>query len=92
MTQKFTVARNMSANAPSNVTPGHGSGGLRYNGRGVLFIPINMLAFRSLRRDQINDASALVNLARNFGGSIGIAFASTLVTRREQFHQSRLVE
>ena len=47
-----------------------------------LFIPINTLAFRSLRRDQINDASALVNLARNFGGSIGIAFASTLVTRR----------
>ena len=57
-----------------------------------LFIPINTLAFRSLRRDQTNDASALVNLARNFGGSIGIAFASTLVTRRSQFHQSRLVE
>ena len=61
-------------------------------GIALLFIPINTLAFRSLRRDQINDASALVNLARNFGGSIGIAFASTLVTRREQFHQSRLVE
>jgi len=57
-----------------------------------LFIPINTLAFRSILRNQTNDASALVNLARNFGGSIGIAFASTLVTRRSQFHQSRLVE
>ncbi len=61
-------------------------------GIAFLFIPINTLAFRSLRRDQTNDASALVNLARNFGGSIGIAFASTLITRRSQFHQSRLVE
>jgi len=57
-----------------------------------LFIPINTIAFRSVRPHQINDASALVNLARNFGGSIGISFASTLITRREQFHQSRLVE
>jgi DHA2 family multidrug resistance protein len=57
-----------------------------------LFIPINTLAFRDIPRDQTNDASALINLARNFGGSIGIAFASTLLTRREQFHQSRLVE
>jgi DHA2 family multidrug resistance protein len=57
-----------------------------------LFIPINTLAFRDIPRDKTNNASALINLARNFGGSIGIAFASTLLTRREQFHQSRLVE
>jgi DHA2 family multidrug resistance protein len=57
-----------------------------------LFIPINTLAFRDIPRDKTNDASALINLARNFGGSIGIAFASTLLTRREPFHQSRLVE
>ncbi len=61
-------------------------------GIAFLFIPINTAAFRSLRREETNDASALVNLARNFGGSIGIAFASTLVTRRSQFHQARLVE
>ena len=57
-----------------------------------LFVPINSLAFRDIPRDKTNSASALINLARNFGGSIGIAFASTLLTRREQFHQSRLVE
>jgi len=56
-----------------------------------LFIPINTLAFRDVPRDKTNNASALINLARNFGGSIGISVASTLLTRREQFHQSRIV-
>jgi DHA2 family multidrug resistance protein len=57
-----------------------------------LFIPINVMAFRDVPRSKTNNASALINLARNFGGSIGISVASTMLTRREQFHQSRLVE
>ena len=57
-----------------------------------LFVPLNAMAFRSIPPVKTNSASALINLARNFGGSIGISFASTLITRREQFHQSRLVE
>ena len=61
-------------------------------GLAFLFLPINTLGFRDVPPDRTNYASALVNLARNFGGSIGISFASTLVTRRAQFHQSRLVE
>lgn len=57
-----------------------------------LFLPINQMAFRDIPPEKTNNASALINLARNFGGSIGIAFASTLLTRRAQFHQSRIVE
>jgi DHA2 family multidrug resistance protein len=57
-----------------------------------LFVPINTLAFRDIPPEKTNNASALINLARNFGGSIGISFMSTLVTRRAQFHQSRIVE
>lgn len=57
-----------------------------------LFVPINAIAFRGIPPNKTNNASALINLARNFGGSIGISFAATLLTRREQFHQSRLVE
>jgi len=59
---------------------------------GFLFVPLNTMAFRGIEPAQTNNASALINLARNFGGSIGISFASTFLTRREQFHQSRLVE
>jgi MFS transporter, DHA2 family, multidrug resistance protein len=57
-----------------------------------LFVPINTLAFRCVAPEKTNNASALINLARNLGGSIGISLMSTLLTRREQFHQSRLVE
>jgi DHA2 family multidrug resistance protein len=57
-----------------------------------LFVPLNTMAFRGIPPEKTNNASALINLARNFGGSIGISFAATLLTRREQFHQSRLVE
>jgi DHA2 family multidrug resistance protein len=61
-------------------------------GLAFLFVPINTLAFRDVPPEKTNNASALVNLARNLGGSIGISVMSTLLTRREQFHQSRLVE
>ena len=37
-------------------------------------------------------ASALINAARNTGGSIGVSLASNLLNHREQFHQSRLIE
>ena len=50
------------------------------------------MAFRRITPDKTNNASALINLARNFGGSIGISLTSTMLTRREQFHQSRLTE
>lgn len=59
---------------------------------GFVFIPINTLLFRNMPPDKINNAAALINLARNFAGSVGVALLSTALTRREQFHQSRLVE
>ncbi len=59
---------------------------------GLLFLPINALGFRNQPPEKTTYASSLINLARNFGGSIGVSVASTLVVRRLQFHQSRLVE
>ena len=35
-------------------------------------------------------ASALLNAARNTGGSIGVSLASNVLAHREQFHQSSL--
>jgi|GEM_PF-6555237 len=35
-------------------------------------------------------ASSLTNLFRNWGGSLGIAFVTTAIDRRETFHQSVL--
>ena len=57
-----------------------------------LFIPINTVAYDGLPPNKTNQASALMNVARNLGGSIGISLANVALVQREQFHQSRLVE
>jgi DHA2 family multidrug resistance protein len=40
----------------------------------------------------MGNATAIFNLLRNLGGSFGVAFVTTLLARREQFHQFRLAE
>ncbi len=57
-----------------------------------LFVPINAQAYVGLKPREFNQASALLNVARNLGGSIGISAAQAIIEQREQFHQSRIVE
>jgi MFS transporter, DHA2 family, multidrug resistance protein len=59
-------------------------------GYGCFFVPVNVIAYSQLRPDQNNKASSLTNLFRNWGGSFGIAFITTAVERRHEFHQSNL--
>jgi MFS transporter, DHA2 family, multidrug resistance protein len=61
-------------------------------GLSFLFVPINTAAYAFLPREKNNAASGLMNLARNIGGSIGISFVTTMLARRAQVHQVRLVE
>jgi DHA2 family multidrug resistance protein len=58
----------------------------------MVFIPIITASYDGLKKSQTDMASALLNAARNSGGSIGISLASNVLAHREQFHQSRLVE
>ena len=57
-----------------------------------LFIPVTAVSYIGLPPDKSGEASSLINVARNLGGSIGVAMAQTLLARREQFHQTRLAE
>ena len=57
-----------------------------------LFIPINSIALVGVPPDRNNEASALINLMRNLGGSVGISYTTTLLAYREQFHHVRLAE
>jgi DHA2 family multidrug resistance protein len=57
-----------------------------------MFIPINTVAYDGLPPNKTNQASALMNVARNLGGSIGISTANVVLTQRTQLHQARLVE
>jgi DHA2 family multidrug resistance protein len=59
-------------------------------GLAFLFVPINSTAFSAVPKEKIGAASGLFNLARNVGGSSGIAIATTLLARRSQFHQQVL--
>lgn len=61
-------------------------------GFGLLMVPITSVAYAGVPQDKSGDASALINLSRNIGGSFGIAFVQTWLVRRSQVHQSRLVE
>jgi MFS transporter, DHA2 family, multidrug resistance protein len=60
-------------------------------GLAFLFVPISATAFASIPRERTSYATGLFNLARNIGGSSGIATATTMLARRAQFHQSVLV-
>jgi len=57
-----------------------------------LFIPINTLVYAGVAPEKNNSVSGIVNLSRNMGGDIGIAFVTTLITRRSQSHQGTLVD
>jgi DHA2 family multidrug resistance protein len=61
-------------------------------GLGFLFVPINVMAFNFIPREKTNNASGLINLARNVGGSIGISAVTTMQSRLSQKHQGMLVE
>jgi DHA2 family multidrug resistance protein len=61
-------------------------------GMPFMFIPINSIAYAELPPQKTNEGSALINVARNLGGSVGVSLAATELARRSQFHQSRLTE
>jgi DHA2 family multidrug resistance protein len=61
-------------------------------GMPFMFIPVNIVAYTGLPLTKTAEGSALINVARNLGGSIGVSLANTELVQRSQFHQARLVE
>lgn len=61
-------------------------------GLAFLFIPINVAAFAFVPKEKTNMGTGIINLARNIGASVGIAFVTTMLERRAQFHTARLTE
>ncbi len=59
-------------------------------GVAFLFVPIQTMTYVGIPMEKNNNVSGMINLARNMGGSIGIALLETLLERRTQFHQSVL--
>jgi len=56
-----------------------------------IFVPLTTATMSQLGQQQIGNASGLYNLMRNLGGSIGIAFVTTMLARGAQSHQALMV-
>ena len=61
-------------------------------GQGFVFVPLQTLALSTVRMERLSNATSAFNVVRNFGGSMGIALATSLLVRRSQYHQAKLVE
>jgi DHA2 family multidrug resistance protein len=65
---------------------------VRAMGMPLVIVPITTLATGSIEAEQAGSASALFNMFRNLGGSIGIALLATQLDLREKLHSVRLGE
>ena len=61
-------------------------------GLGFLFVPITLVAYVGIAPEKNNAVAGMVNFMRNMGSSVGTSLVTTLIARRSQFHQGRLVE
>ena len=59
-------------------------------GVGLVFVPLSTLAYETIARSDHADASGQFSLVRTVAGSIGIAIASTLLSRLTQENWNRL--
>ena len=57
-------------------------------GYAFFFVPLSIISYSQLKPNQNNKASSLTNFFRNWGGSFGVAFITTMAERRQNFHQS----
>ena len=61
-------------------------------GLGFLFVPISLVAYIGIAPEKNNAVAGIVNFMRNMGSSVGTSLVTTLIARRSQLHQARLVE
>jgi DHA2 family multidrug resistance protein len=59
-------------------------------GMPLLFVPINVMAFAYVPREKTNNATGLINLTRNLGGSVGISLVTAAQSHLSQVSQSTL--
>jgi DHA2 family multidrug resistance protein len=71
-------------------TPFIVSGLVQGLGMGMIFMPLNGMAFATLPAHQRTEAASLTNLSRNIGASIGISLVTTILARGTQVSHADL--
>ncbi len=61
-------------------------------GMAAMFTPLAAASVSHIAKERMGNATSIVNLMRNIGGSFGIASMTTLLSRRSQWHQNHLAE
>ena len=59
-------------------------------GFSFIFVPLATITVDPIPAEQMGYATSIIALMRNIGGGLGISAVTTLLARREQFHQDRL--
>lgn len=59
-------------------------------GLSFTFVPLATITVDPIPAEQMGYATSITALMRNIGGGLGISAVTTLLARREQFHQDRL--
>ncbi|WP_346778419.1 MDR family MFS transporter [Paraburkholderia sp. Tr-20389] len=65
---------------------------LRGVGQVLAMMPLNQASMAAVPREQAGDAAGLYNMARNLGGSVGLALLGTFIDRRNTFHDDMIRE
>src|SRR6478752_9052883 len=68
------------------------SGVVQGLGLGLIFVPLQSLAFETLAPKMRTTAAALLNLSRNIGGSVGISVVGTQLVRMTQVSHADLAQ
>jgi len=63
----------------------------QYLPMGFIFVPATTAAYIGIQEDKSNAVAGLVNFTRNIGSSVGTSIVTTMIVRRSQLHQARLV-
>ncbi|MGA2915213.1 MAG: DHA2 family efflux MFS transporter permease subunit [Sedimentisphaerales bacterium] len=61
-------------------------------GMGMVFVPLMSMAFATIPKEEMGNATSIFSLLRNIAGSFGIAIMTTILAQRAQFHQFRYSE
>ncbi|RYD48810.1 MAG: MFS transporter, partial [Sphingomonadales bacterium] len=67
------------------------SGFVQGLGMGLVFMPLNGMAFATLAPHHRTEGASLINLARNIGASVGISLVTTILARSVQQSHEALV-
>ncbi len=61
-------------------------------GLGLFFVPLSAATFAGIEKEETGNAAGIFSLLRNLGGSFGVAFSTTILSQRSQFHQTFISE